>query len=283
MKLNVTGIASCCDKEKCFNRWNDYSNRFPNFNIDLLDNVDDVCTTRMSMYGYKNKLECCDTVRFFMESVPDDLQKSKTGNFHKYLLEDNNKNRFDVMLYEVNRSEKYMDVYKYYGDFSLLKPGEFDFICTLDFDKLPGAEKLKQLDYEGFPEFHEAHVVVVEKAETYLHLRFSGGFNPFVIDIKMDGIFKEEFYLENDTDLFEHFSCGHGAGRVEVLTMESYFVFRLSDSYESSKSIEWYEGLSLKEIAELQANPRYIKTKRHLYECIIYCKNIHFDFARAPE
>jgi len=130
------------------------------------------------------------------------------------------------------------------------------------------------------PTFHEAYIKVIAKEDNYLHLRFSGGFHPLVTDIKMGGIFKEEVCMENNVNPYEHFTHGHGLGRVQFQTIDRYYIVKLSDSYTSRKLIGWYEGISTEEIAELNANPDNTKVEEHINEYTIYCSNLSFEFTK---
>ena len=107
MTLNVTEKISCCNKEKCFESHNDFWGRFPFPVTDMPDNIEDICAVRMKANGHKNEFECCNSVRLFLELIPDKLLHSKTGIRHEYLLTDSDNNRLEVILNEVKQASDF--------------------------------------------------------------------------------------------------------------------------------------------------------------------------------
>ena len=219
-------------------------------------------------------------MRLFLESISDELLHFKTGKRYEYLLTDSENNQFEVTINEINPSDRYIELYTHEYNVSVLKPGKINFICILDYDKLPDMDKLEKMGFDRFPTFHEAYIEVIAKEDNYLHLRFSGGFHPLITDIKMSGVFKEEACMENNANPYEYFAQGHGLNHVQFQTIDDYFIVKLDGSVIYETLIGGHEGISNEEADELWKNPNNIKTEKYTNEYTIYCSKISFEFKK---
>jgi cellulose biosynthesis protein BcsQ len=244
----------------------------------MLDSPEEVCGVRMESHGYKNEFECCDKIKLFLENIPEELLKTKTGIRYEYLLTDSGNTQFEVTIDEINATDKYIILKKYHYDIAPLMSGKVELFCILDYDKLPNINRLNQLSFDTFPSFHETHIDIIKKDKDHLHLRFSGGFHPLITNIKMNGIFKEKAHMENNIDPFDYFTKDGCVGRVQFQTIENHFIVKISDNYTSHELIGWYEGISFEEIQQLQLDPDNTKTEEHINEYTIYCSNISLKF-----